>query len=95
MASTEVDGCISHCSLKDVMKVTPEIIKKAAGKLKPGKSDPVYNFSSDCIKVDSECLAELLFIIIRCYLIHGQWSCYQVLTIGNPCAHPQGQLRQH
>ena len=78
--SSEVDIKISSVSLSDAMKVTPEIVQAAAGKLKPGKSDPVYTFSSDCIKVDSQCLAELLSIIIRCYLIHGHVTRYLLLA---------------
>ena len=50
--STEVEAKVDGLSLTDVEKVTPEIIRAAIGKLKPGKSDSVYNFSSDCIKVD-------------------------------------------
>ena len=78
--STEVEAKISYISLNDVMKVTPEIVKTATGKLKPGKSDPVYAFSSDCIKVDSDCLQELLSIIIRSYLIHGHVTRYLLLA---------------
>ena len=70
MVSSEVESKVNSFSLRDVEKVTPELVKTAAKKLKPGKSDPVYTFSSDCIKVDSDLLAELIAIIIRSYLIH-------------------------
>ena len=42
--------------------------------------DPVYTFSSDCIKVDSDLLAELLSIIIRSYLIHGHVTRFLLLA---------------
>ena len=61
----EVECSVTNASLSDVKLVTPDIVKEAASKLKAGKSDPVYTFSSDCIKVDSNALAGLLAIIIR------------------------------
>ena len=78
--STEVENSISSFSLSDVDRVTPDIVKTAAGKLKPGKSDPVYSFSSDCIKVDSDVLAELLSLIIQCYIIHGHVTRFLLLA---------------
>ena len=65
--SREVDGKIGTFSLNDVLRVTPDVIKAAASKLKPRKSDPVYSFSSDCIKVGH--LAVLLSTISRSYLM--------------------------
>ena len=62
---------VGEFSLQDVAKVTPKVVKEAASKLKSGKTDPVFVFSSDCIKVESDKLSELLSIIIQCYLIHG------------------------
>ena len=78
--SSEVDSKVNSFSLREVGKVTPELVKSAAKKLKPGKSDPVYTFSSDCIKVDSDLLAELLSIIIRSYLIHGHVTRFLLLA---------------
>ena len=50
--SVEVEEKVGDYSLEDVSKVTPRIVKEAASKHKPGKSDPVFSFSSDCIKID-------------------------------------------
>ena len=36
--------------LHDVRKVTPDIVKEAANNLKDSKTDPTFNFSSDCNK---------------------------------------------
>ena len=71
---------MNSLSLSDVKKVTPAVVKSAAKKLKAGKSDPVYSFSSDCIKVDSDKLAELLSIIIRCDLVHGHVTRFLLLA---------------
>ena len=38
---------ICQDDIKDVRKVTPSIIKEAVAHLQNGKSDPVYDFSSD------------------------------------------------
>ena len=78
--SSEVEEKITSLTIKDVMKVTPEVVKTAADKLKPGKSDPVYTFSSDCIKVDSKQLVILLTIIIKCFLIHGHVTRFLLLA---------------
>ena len=40
----EIESQIRETSIDDVVKVTPEIVKEAAQKLKPGKRDPVYSF---------------------------------------------------
>ena len=78
--STEVELGLGEFSLQDVVKVTPDIVKEAASKLKPGKTDPVFSFSSDCIKVESERLHDLLSIIIQCYLIHGHVTRFLLLA---------------
>ena len=80
IVSSEVESKINNFSLRDVARVTPEVVKSAAGKLKAGKSDPVYSFSSDCIKVDSDMLDELLSIILRSYLIHGHVTRFLLLA---------------
>ena len=58
-------------SLLHVEMVTPEIVKEAAHKLKPGKSDPVFSFSTDCFKNGTKLLFENLSAIVQGFLIHG------------------------
>ena len=67
----KVDVKITEDSLKDVNKVTMIEARKAAASLKPGKGDPVYSFSFDCLKVDSMLLAEHTAILIKSFLIHS------------------------
>ena len=45
-----VEAAVNNTDIDAVLKITPELMKEAASKLKPGKSDPVYRFSSDCFK---------------------------------------------
>ena len=78
--SEKVELKVGEYSLEDVAKVTPKVVKEAASKLKPGKTDPVFSFSSDCIKVDSENLTDLLSIIIQCYLVHGHVTRFLLLA---------------
>ena len=69
--SVEVENKVTIDSLSDVNKVNKEEVKKAAAALKPGKGDPVYSFSSDCLKVESETLSEYTAILIRSFLLHN------------------------
>ena len=48
--AAETESKINFLSLLDVEKVTPEIVKEAAGHLKDSKSDPIFTFNSDCVK---------------------------------------------
>ena len=45
-----VESLVDSSGLDTVSKITPEVVKSAAEKLKSGKSDPVFSFSSDCFK---------------------------------------------
>ena len=76
----QVEHKVGDYSLQEVAMVTPNIVKEAATKLKPGKTDPVYSFSSDCIRVESDKLAELLSIIIQCFLVHGHVTRFLLLA---------------
>ena len=67
----EVEKAVNETSLIDVKMVTPEVVKKAAQKLKSGKSDPTYSFSSDCFKNCSENVYALLSDLFQGYLVHG------------------------
>ena len=60
--------------------MTPDILKKAAAKLKAGKSDSVFLFTSDCIKVDSQRLAVLLAAVFQSFLVHGHVSKFLLLA---------------
>ena len=51
--------------------VSPDIIKKAAHKLKPGKSDPLFSFSSDFIKHGLEKLYSLLSSLYQGFMTHA------------------------
>ena len=66
--------------MEDVEKVTPAEVRKAAYRLKPGKSDPSFSFSSDCLKVKSNLLSEYLAKLIQSFLIHGYVPQFMLLA---------------
>ena len=67
----EIDARVDETSLEDVLKVTPEIVKEASHKLKTGKGDPVFSFSSDCLKNATQSVYDDLSIISQSFLVHG------------------------
>ena len=76
----EVETKINEASIEDVEKVTPDEVRKAAERLKPGKSDPSYSFSSDCLKVKSDLLSEYLAKLIQSFLVHGYVPQFMLLA---------------
>lgn len=77
---TYVDLKITIFSAYDVEKVTPEVVKQAAAKLKDGKSDPIFKFSTDCIKNAPDILFRHLAAIFRSYLYHGHMTTFLLLA---------------
>ncbi len=65
---------IGTSSIAEVLKVTPEIVCQATKQLKACKTDPVLNFSSDCIKAAPMALHEHLANIFQEFLIHSHVS---------------------
>ena len=77
---TQVDNKITNNDIIDIEKVTTNEVKKAAGRINPGKSDPTYRFSSDCIKVRSVRLAEHTANIIQTFLVHIHISMFLLVS---------------
>ena len=74
-----VEAAVNTSHFDKVLKITPELLMKSASKLKPGKSDPVFNFSTDCFKNATMTLYEHLAAILKCCTVHSHVS--QVLLI--------------
>ena len=70
---------MNYASLDTVSRITPELVKEAASKLKPGKSDPVFSFSSDCFKNATNIFYDLLSVILKSCIVHSHVS--QVLLL--------------
>ena len=80
--SEEVDSKINFTHINDVEKVTDNIVKEAAKHLKSSKSDPVFDFSSDCLSNGPDVLFSHLAMIIRTFLIHNHvTACLLLATL--------------
>ena len=76
----DVKEKVNQSNLKDVEKVTPEIVKEAVKHLKGKKSDPVYAFSSDCLRHAPDILYRHLSAALQSFLIHGHVSVFLLLA---------------
>ena len=76
----DIEKKLTGKDLKDVDKVTPDEIQKAAANLKPGKSDPVFTFSSDCLKTNSVRLAEHTASMLKSFLVHGHIPQFMLIS---------------
>ncbi|MEO2160307.1 MAG: reverse transcriptase domain-containing protein, partial [bacterium] len=65
---------ICPISLEDAMKVTPALVRDAVIHLNSNKSDPTFQFTSDCLMNAPANLYEHLATLFRFYLIHGHIS---------------------
>ena len=70
---------INISSMVEVRKVTSEVVRDAVFHLKAGKSDPVFQFGSDCLKNAPTIFYDHLAEVFKCFLIHGHVS--SVLTL--------------
>ena len=68
---TSINHTINADSMAEVMKINSEIVKEAMKKIKPNKSDPIFDFSSDFLKNAPEVLFEHLALILRSFMVHG------------------------
>ena len=65
-----VETNINNAEMHEVNKVTPDVIEEAAQNLKDDKTDPVYSYSSDCLKNGTDRL-----FAIQSFLIHDTFHC--------------------
>ena len=71
---------VNMASLDHVNRITPDLLKRAAKKLKPSKSDPIYSFSSDCFRNGTDSLYEHLALVLKCSAIHSHVSLVLLLS---------------
>ena len=55
----------------NVDKITPALVMDAINHLKNNRSDPINDFTSDCLKNAPFALCEQLSMLFRQFLIHG------------------------
>ena len=71
---------VTYTELFEVNKVTPHLVKEATSKLSQNKSDPVYFYSSDCLRNGTDLLYELLSVVFQSFLIHGHFTIFLLLA---------------
>ena len=61
---------INSFNIDDVQRITPSLVEEAIGRLKNNKSDPLFNFSSECLKNAPVVLCEQLTLQFSVNVIH-------------------------
>ena len=72
--------CVSNKGDMMMSRITPSLVEEAIGRLKNNKSDPLFNFSSECLKNAPVVLCEQLTLLFRHYLTHGYISLALMLS---------------
>ena len=65
---------LGNKDLEEIGKINPEVVKEAIGRLKPNKSDPLWDFSTDFLKGAPDILNYHLAEVIKSFLVHGHVS---------------------
>ena len=76
----QTEAEVDYTQAQFIRKITPDLLKQAASKLKPAKSDPVYSFSSDCFKQGPDVLYAHLSTILQSCAIHGHVSQHLLIS---------------
>ena len=93
--SKVIESKVGDKSIEEVDKVTPELVKEAVKHIKPNKSDPLCDFTSDCIKNAPDSLFLHFADIIKSFLVHSHVSIILLLAtlvpiikdkLGNICS---------
>ena len=71
---------IHSINMEDALKITPTVIADAVMHLKEEKSDPIFEFSSDCIKNAPFIFYKHLATFFKTSLIHGYISSVLLLA---------------
>ena len=58
-------------SLDHVDRITFDAVKEATLKLKPGKTDPLMNITSDYLINSPDILHQILTVCLKSFIIHG------------------------
>ena len=72
--NTRLNERINSSSLKDVERVTPELVREALSHIKSNKTDPLHQYNSDCLKNAPPILCEHLSSLFKMFLTHGYIS---------------------
>ena len=71
LLSRVIDSDMNEEAKVEIEKINSEKVKEAMNKIKPNKSDPIYDFSSDFLINAPDILFEQLALILNSFVIHG------------------------
>ena len=72
---------INQQNIKFVEKINSGVLKLSARKLKPGKTDPVLNVTSDFLVHAPDIVFQLLALCLKSYLIHAHVSDFLLISM--------------
>ena len=70
----QLNKMIDSSSMIEINKVTTELVAEAISRVNSNKTDPQYEFTSDCIKNAPVILCKKLAELFRMFIIHGYIS---------------------
>ena len=75
-----IENKVKLSQIEDVQKVTPAIVEEATNNLRNSKTDPVFDFDSDCLKNAPSVLFKHISNLIKSFLIHSHVTSYLLLA---------------
>ena len=78
--NARADSKVTESDKLMLSKITPEILKQACKNLKPGKSDPIHSFSSDCFRNAPDSLYHHLAQVLKCCTVHSHVTLVLLLS---------------
>ena len=72
LVNDKVQSNISDEDFKEISKIDQNLIKEALGKMKGGKGDVNFSFSSDCLTNGPKIMLNHLASLFRVFLVHGR-----------------------
>ena len=76
-----LESSIKQQDIRFVDKINPGVLKLSAQKLKPGKTDPVLNMTSDYLVHAPDIVFQLLSLCLKSYLIHAHASDFLLISM--------------
>ena len=80
----EINEMIVGESLEHVDKINSRVMKEATLKLKPGKTDPLINITSDYLINSPDILHQILTVCLKSFIIHGHVSDFLLVSMMIP-----------
>ena len=72
LLSQKIDGMVANHSTFDIDRINDNLVKEALKKMKVGKTDALFLFSSDCLINGPESLLPHLTNLIKLFVSHGK-----------------------